>query len=84
MFVRMNWNSVQLNISGHPEMSRIKNVRLNRVTFKKITAYCISSNSFFGNYSFLNLEIQRSQYINMGNLFKGGNYMRKYGIPNLL
>ena len=25
--------------------------------------YCISSYSFHGNYSFLNLEIQRSQYI---------------------
>ena len=27
---------------------------------------------------FLTLEIQRSQYINVQNLFKGGNYMRKY------
>ena len=46
----------------------------------------ISSYSFRGNYSFLNLETQRSQYIKVrklfkgGNyLFKGGNYMRKYG-----
>ena len=54
--------------------------------------YCISSYSFRGNYSFLNLEIQRSQYIRPKvtvhkgaetiqgrKLFKGGNYMRKYG-----
>ena len=55
--------------------------------------YCISSYSFRGNFSFLNLEIQRSQYIRPKvtvhkgaetiqgrKLFKGGNYMRKYGI----
>ena len=55
--------------------------------------YCISSYSFRGNYSFLNLEIQKSQYIRPKvtvhkcaetiqgrKLFKGGNYMRKYGI----
>ena len=38
--------------------------------------YCISANSFCGNYSFLNFEIQRSQYINLRKLFKGGNYSR--------
>ena len=56
-------------------------------------SYRISSYSFRGNYSFLNLEIQRSQYIRPKvtvhkcaetiqgrKLFKGGNYMRKYGI----
>mgnify|MGYP006975835862 CR=1 FL=1 len=55
--------------------------------------YRISSYSFRGNYSFLDLEIQRSQYIRPKvtvhkgaetiqgrKLFKGGNYMRKYGI----
>ena len=55
--------------------------------------YRISSYSFRGNYSFLNLEIQRSQYIRPKvtvhkgaetiqgrKVFKGGNYMRKYGI----
>ena len=55
--------------------------------------YRISSYSFRGNYSFLNLEIQRSQYIRPKvtvhkcaetiqgrKLFKGGNYRRKYGI----
>ena len=36
--------------------------------------YRISSYSFRGNYSFLNLEIQRSQYIKVRKLFKGGNY----------
>ena len=41
--------------------------------------YRISSYSFRGNYSFLDLEIQRSQYINVRKLFKGGNNMRKYG-----
>ena len=49
--------------------------------------YRVSSYSFRGNYSFLDLEIQRSQYIrlkvtvyiNVGKLFKCGNYMRKYG-----
>ena len=55
--------------------------------------YRISSYCFRGNYSFLNLEIQRSQYIRpkvtvhkgaetiqRRKLFKGGNYMRKYGM----
>ena len=55
--------------------------------------YCISSYSFRGNYSFLSFEIQRSHYISPKvtvhkgaetiqgrKLFKGGNYMRKYGI----
>ena len=54
-----------------------------------------SSYSFHGNYSFLNLEFQRSQYIRPKvtvhkgaetiqgrKLFKGGNYMRKYGIKD--
>jgi hypothetical protein len=40
------------------------------------STYRISSYSFRGNYSFLNLEIQRSQYINVWKLFKGGNYSR--------
>ena len=61
-------------------------------TFK----YRISADSFRGNYSFLNLEIQRSQYIRLKvtvhkcaetiqgrKLFKGGKYMRKYGISNV-
>ena len=51
---------------------------------KKI--YRISSYSFRGNYSFLNLEIRRSKVtvhkgvetIQGRKLFKGGNYMRKY------
>ena len=55
--------------------------------------YHISSYSFRGKYFFLHLEIQRSQYISPKvtvhkgaetiqgrKLFKGGNYMRKYGI----
>ena len=59
---------------------------------QKLT-YRISSHSFCENYSFLNLDIQRSQYIRPKvtvhkgaetiqgrKLFKGGNYMRKYGI----
>ena len=58
-------------------------------------AYRISSYSCRGSYSFLNLEIQRSQYIRPKvtvhrgaetnqerKLFKGGNYMRKYGRHN--
>ena len=58
--------------------------------------YRISSYSFRGNYSFLNLVIQRSQYIRPKvtvhkgaetiqgrKLFKGGNYMRKYGMCKL-
>ena len=36
--------------------------------------YRIFSYSFRGNYSFLDLEIQRSQYINVQKLFKGENY----------
>ena len=41
-------------------------------------AYRISSYSFRGNYSFLNLDIQRSQYkrLKVRKLFKGGNYSR--------
>ena len=59
----------------------------------QISKYRIYSYSFRGNYSFLNLEIQRSQYIRTmvsvdkcaetiqgRKLFKGGNYMRKYGM----
>ena len=55
-------------------------------------SYPISSYSFRGNYTFLNLEIPRSHYIRPKvtvhkgaetiqgrKLFKGGNYMRKYG-----
>ena len=57
-----------------------------------LSMYRISSYSFRGNYSFLNLEMQRSQYtrpkvivdrgmetIQGRKLFKGRNYMRKYG-----
>ena len=64
---------------------------------KKFLTYRISSYSFRGNYSFLNLEIQRSQYIRPNvtvhkgaetiqgrKLFKGGNYMRKYGMQIFL
>ena len=60
---------------------------------KKSQNYRISSYSFRGNYSFLHLEIQRSQYIKPkvtvhkcaetiqgDKLFKGGNYMRIYGM----
>ena len=36
-------------------------------------SYRISSYCFNGKYSFFNLEIQRSQYINVWKLFKGGN-----------
>ena len=61
-----------------------------RPTYKDHTVHCAvggsqscnfsmyrnSSYSFLGNFSFLNLEIQRSQYINVRKLFKGGNYSR--------
>ena len=68
-----------------------------RISAKPIFNYRISSYSFRGNYSFLNMEIQRSQYkrpkvtvhkgaetIQGRKLFKGGNYMRKYGIQKCL
>ena len=55
--------------------------------------YRMFSYNFRGKYSFLNLEIQSSHYIKPKvtvhkvaetiqgrKLFKGGNYMRKYGI----
>ena len=55
--------------------------------------YRISSYSYRGNYYFLNLEIQRSLYImpkvtvhtcaetiQGRKLFKGGNYVMKYGM----
>ena len=44
--------------------------------------YCISANSFFGNYSFLNLEITENSNSCLywkfwcDKLFKGGNYSR--------
>ena len=43
-----------------------------------LCTYRISANSFRGNYSFLNLEIQRSQYVRpkVRKLFKGGTYSR--------
>jgi hypothetical protein len=57
------------------------------------SGFKIRVSKFRGNYSFLNLEIQRSQYIRPKvtvhkgvetiqgrKLFKGGNYMRKYSI----
>ena len=60
--------------------------------FTRWGRYRISSYNFRGNYSFLNLEIQRAQYIRPKvtvhkyvetiqgrKLFKGGNYKRKYG-----
>jgi hypothetical protein len=66
------------------------NDKINNYVF---LTYRISSYSFFGNYSFLNLEIQRSQdirpkitvhkcaeTIHGRKLFKGGNYTGKYGI----
>ena len=56
------------------------------------TEYRISSYSFRGNYSFLNLEIlensnscrkfnflRKAEFL-LRKLFQGGNYMRKYGI----
>ena len=65
----------------------------NILFFFRKSKYRISSYSFRGNYSIFNLEIQRSQYIRPKvtvhkgaetiqgrKLFKGGNYMRKYGI----
>ena len=61
----------------------------NNLTF----TYRISSYSFLGNYSVLNLETQRSQYIRPKatvhkgaetiqgrKIYKGGKYMRKYSI----
>ena len=58
----------------------------------QISKYRIYSYSFRGNYSFLNLEIQGLQHIRPKvivykcaetiqgrKLFKGGNYVRKYG-----
>ena len=45
----------------------------------KLLMYRISSYLFRGNYSFLDLEILRSQYINVRKLFKGRNYIRTYG-----
>ena len=53
-------------------------VLINWINYKNIQAarYSISSYSFRGNYSFLDSEIQRSQYINVRKLFMGVNYSR--------
>ena len=51
-----------------------------------ICNYHISANSFRGNYSFFNwalctvVTFGDSKYIKVGKLFKGGNYLQKYGI----
>ena len=49
---------------------------LKQNSLSRAKKYRISSHSFRGNYSFLNLEIQRSKYINLRKLFKAGNYSR--------
>ena len=46
--------------------------------------YCISANSFRGNYSLLNLALcvtvhKSAETIQGRKLFKGGNYFQKYG-----
>ena len=53
----------------------MSNMTQNDKTLQKIR-HRISSYSFRGKYSFSDLEIQRSQYINVRKLFKGGNYSR--------
>ena len=53
-----------------------QNEKKSKLTPSDWSKYRISSYSFCGNYSFLNLEIQRSQYINVRKLFKGRNYSR--------
>ena len=83
-----NPQNVNLNYCAHGKMVKVIIMMVTRHEL------CISSYCFRGNYSFLNLEIQRSQYIRPKvtvhkcaetiqgrKLFKGGNYMRKYGIP---
>ena len=68
-------------------------IKHEQISLPRKFKYRISSYSFRGNYSFLNLETQRSQYIRPKvtvqkgaetiqgrKLFKGGNYMRKYGM----
>ena len=79
-------------VSSSPQ--KLKSLNSSTSWLVATSSYRISSNSFRGrNYSFLNLEIQRSQYIRPKvtvhkgaetiqgrKLFKGGNYMRKYGI----
>ena len=72
-------NSVaKVNLSGAPPWISVRQ-DIWRIQPEE-SIYRISSYSFRGNYSFLNLEIQRSQYIKVRKLFKAGNYMRKYGI----
>ena len=49
-------------------------IRKTNLTFWKKSTYRISSYSFRGNYSFLNLEIQRSQYIKVRKLYEEIRY----------
>ena len=71
---------------------QLKYKQILRLLLLKTCIYRISSYCFRRKYSFLNLETQRSQYIRPKvtvhkgaetvqgrKLFKGGNYMRKYG-----
>ena len=66
---------------------------LSMCSFKQINLITVFPHIVSGNYSFLNLESQRSHHIRLKvtvhkgaetiqgrKLFKGGNYMRKYGI----
>jgi len=83
----------QLELEQIIRMFRNKQEEVKRIK----NGYRISSYSFRGNYSFLNLEIQRSQNIRPKvivhkgaetiqgrKIIKGGNYMRKYGISKYM
>ena len=91
IFFRATWSNKWrfVSLRHHQPLNK---PHTDQKTMKNI--YRSSSYSFRSNYSFLNLEILRSQYIGPKvivhkcaeniqgrKLFKGGNYMMKYGIP---
>ena len=81
---------MRLNLKVYFNFDTIANKWCQITHLSRKSKYCISSYSFHGNYSFLDLKIQRSQYIMPKvTVHKGAetiqgrklfNYMRKYGI----
>ena len=79
---------MRLNLKVYFNFDTIANKWCQITHLSRKFKYRISSYSFRRNYSFLNLEIQRpkdivhkcAETIQGGKLFKGGNYMRKYGM----
>jgi hypothetical protein len=77
--------SLEESLIYTPEPSNLSIVPMNPMIFPDTLGINFIYHTVFSHIVsaetslFLNLEIQRSQCINVRKLFKGGNYMRKYG-----